>query len=452
MPYGLTTDGFVTKTIEVIREEINDSLRSLFGTSIDLSDGSALGQFVGIFAEREALVWELAEQCVSSQDPDAASGTFLDALCALTGTTREPATHSTLAVADGGLLLMGTVATLIPSGSRCEVGSTGAEFETTADATLIACTAWAGSTAYTLNQVRTNASRIYIVITAGTSAGAGGPTTTASDITDGTVHWKYLSEGAGVIAAPARAVETGPIVALAGDLTTITTPISGWLGAYNIFDADLGTDVETDEDLRLRREEELAAAGTATVDGITSALLDVDDVTAVRLFVNNTDTTDADGVPPHAIEALVQGGTNQDIFDALLANVAAGIATHGTTSGTAIDSTGVSHAMEFSRPTEIPIYIDIFVTKDASTYPSDGDTQIKEMIVAWGDAQSAGKDVVASAISAQAFRVTGVLDVTLVEIGTASNPTTSTTIAITLRQLATYDTGRITVTAVNGTP
>jgi hypothetical protein len=175
-------------------------------------------------------------------------------------------------------------------------------------------------------------------------------------------------------------------------------------------------------------------------------------VTAVRLFVNNTDTTDADGVPPHAIEALVQGGDDQDIFDALLANVAAGIVTTGTESGTATDSEGTEHALAFSRPEEVPIYIDVFVTKDPDTYPADGDTQIKEKIVEWGDAQATGKNVVASAISAQAFQIDGVLDVTLVEIGTAAAPTTSTTITISLRQLATYDTSRITVTAIDGTP
>ncbi len=54
--------------------------------------------------------------------------------------------------------------------------------------------AWAASTAYVLGDLRDNAGRMYAVITAGTSAGAGGPTTTAADITDGTVHWQYLGE------------------------------------------------------------------------------------------------------------------------------------------------------------------------------------------------------------------------------------------------------------------
>jgi hypothetical protein len=55
--------------------------------------------------------------------------------------------------------------------------------------------AWAASTSYTVGQRRSNSSKVYEVITAGTSASSGGPTTTASDITDGTVHWMYLSAG-----------------------------------------------------------------------------------------------------------------------------------------------------------------------------------------------------------------------------------------------------------------
>jgi hypothetical protein len=54
-------------------------------------------------------------------------------------------------------------------------------------------TAWVGSTAFTVGLRRANDSgKVYEVITSGTSASSGGPTGTSSDITDGTVHWKYV--------------------------------------------------------------------------------------------------------------------------------------------------------------------------------------------------------------------------------------------------------------------
>lgn len=437
--YGLTSTGFVPKTLTIIREEINDSLRAIFGTSVDLSDGSALGQFVGIFAEREALVWELAEQIAASQDPDGATGTLLEALCALTGTIREAATYSTV-----DIILLGVASTVVSSGSRAANGQ-GDEFATTANATLVALSAWLASTAYGVGAIRTNASKLYYCITAGTSAGSGGPTTTAADITDGTVHWMYLCEGTAGVLAPAKAVNTGPILALAGDIREIVTPVSGWNAVYNQLDAALGSDVETDEDLRVRRESELAAAGTTTADALRAALLDVAGVTSVTLFVNDTDTTDADGVPPHAIEALVLGGTDANIRAALFANVAAGVATYGSTSGTVVDSQGTSHTVKFSRPTSVPIWIDVVLTYRSGEYPADGNTQVKTKIVEWGDAFVTGKDVVSSAVLAQVFKVAGVENVTLPEIGTSDPPTTTTTIVITARQLATFDTSRITV-------
>ncbi len=64
--------------------------------------------------------------------------------------------------------------------------------------------AWAISTAYTVGQRRVNGGNLYEVITAGTSAGSGGPSGTGSDITDGTVHWKYVAAAA--TGASARAM------------------------------------------------------------------------------------------------------------------------------------------------------------------------------------------------------------------------------------------------------
>lgn len=445
--YGLTADGFVPKTLEIIREEINENIRVIYGTSIDLSDSSALGQIVGIFAEREALLWELAEQVNSSQDPDSASGARLHAIGALTGISPLAATPSTVT-----LTLTGTPATVIPSGSSASTSSTEISFVTVEDATLPTNVAWTITTAYIVGDLVTNSGKMYQCITAGTSAGAGGPTTTAADITDGTVHWTHLGTGTGATTVEAATAATGPTIAIARDITVIDTPVSGWNGVINLLDADPGRDEETDAEFRVRREISLSASGTSTQDAIRADLLAVADVVAVTVFVNNTDATDGDGVPPHAIEALVRGGDDQDIWDQLLASVAAGIATYGAETGTATDSQGVAHTMNFSRPDEILIWVKVTLTYDATLYPTDGDAQVEAAIVAWGDAQATGKNSVASAITAQAFTVAGVLDVSATLIGLADPPVASTTIAISLRELAVYDTSRITILSSSGTP
>lgn len=63
------------------------------------------------------------------------------------------------------------------------------------DYTAIASVAWAINTAYNQGDFVTNSGNLYVCITSGTSAGAGGPTTSAADITDNTVHWMYLGVG-----------------------------------------------------------------------------------------------------------------------------------------------------------------------------------------------------------------------------------------------------------------
>src|SRR5512146_245132 len=191
--YGLTADGLLIKTLSVIREELNQRERDVFGNSIKVDDRAILGQINGIVAELAALVWELAEAVNSSQDPDKASGAALDALCTLTGTFRPPATFSTVT-----LTLTGSPTTVVPSGNGAKTESTSVHFVTTADGTITAVSAWAAG-AYTLNARVTNAGNVYQCITAGTSAAAG-PTGTDADYTDGGgVHWAYLGAGTGAV-------------------------------------------------------------------------------------------------------------------------------------------------------------------------------------------------------------------------------------------------------------
>jgi hypothetical protein len=146
----------------------------------------------------------------------------------------------------------------------------------------------------------TNANRIYELITAGTSAGSGGPTTTAADITDNTAHWRYVGEGTAYAQVAAESVDTGPKVAASGTLTVIETPVARWESAINLLDAVNGRDVESDSALRLRREAEIHAQGNAVAEAIRADVLRVTDVTSVTVFANDTDVTDADGVPPHS--------------------------------------------------------------------------------------------------------------------------------------------------------
>lgn len=439
---GITADGFVTLSVDEIKTLLEGDLRAVFGQSIDLDPQSNFGQLVGVMAERFADLWALGAGIDTSFDPGAALGIYLDNIAGLTGTVRNPATPSTIVLA-----LTGTNGTVIPAASAASVlNIPSTRFALDASATLATATAWVNTTGYSAGVIRRNGStqRIYECITSGTSAGSGGPTTTAANITDGTAHWRYLGDGAAYASAPATCTANGPKVGASGTVTVIETPVSGWANVNNILDADPGTDLETDSALRIRREVELRGAGKASLESIRAALLEVADVTAATVFENVDDVTDGSGLAPHAIECLVQGGADASIRAAIFSEKAAGIKAQGTTTGTVTDSLGFTHEIDFTRPTAIPIYVGVTVSADATLWPSDGDVQLKQLIVDFGDAQKAGKDVVASSLEAQAFKLTGALDAVAL-IKTSATPTVRTTIAIGSRELATFDTSRISV-------
>ena len=124
--YGLTAQGYVIKRQAQIMAEITASLQGTFGANINLSSASVFGQFVGIFAEREALLWELGQAIYASQYPAGAEGTSVDNILALNNLVRLPASPTKTDPAPlvqpnlitlYGLVLGGVPGTLIPSGS-----------------------------------------------------------------------------------------------------------------------------------------------------------------------------------------------------------------------------------------------------------------------------------------------------------------------------------------------
>lgn len=452
MTYGVTPTGFVKKTLTVIKEELETALRAVFGQSINLTPKSAFGQFVGIMAEREALLWEIAEALYRARDPDGATDAALEAVCALTGTMRRAAFKSMVV-----LTCTGSPGTTLNVERMVSVVDIGTKFLTTTTETLASVFAWVASTVYAVGARVTNGSKVYHCTVAGTSAASGGPSTTDIDIIDGSVHWTHLGSGTAVADVVASSQTAGPWVASARTLNVIETPVGGWSSALNLLDAQLGANIESDPELRLRREEELAAPGNASLEAVREHVLKVgkdtsNPVLTARVFENYTMSTNADGMPPKSIEVLVEGGEDEDILQAVFESKAAGVEPHGTVSGNVIDSEGETHVIKFSRPTMKDVYVKLLVQKNPDEFPSDGEAQLKSAVVLFGNKQKVGKDAVASSLGAQCFTVSGVLDVTATFIGLAPSPATSTTITCTTRERARYDTSRVEVVLSNGSP
>ena len=269
-----------------------------------------------------------------------------------------------------------------------------------------------------------------------------------------------MGDGTAAVDVTFTALDPGPFAALTGQITSIESPVSGWLSVRNMSDAQVGAYVETDASLRNRREAELAGRGNGPVPAILADLLKVGQGTGNAVvdcvvFENVTDVVDANGIPAHSFEAVVLGGLDADIRQTIFDTKPAGIRSHGTVSGTVVDSTGIAHTIKFTRPTTYSIWMELDVTYNAATWPLDGADQIKAAILAAltpANGYTLGKDVTVWGIGAAVDAVSGVLNVTAIRVGTAPAPVGTSDIAIGIREVALFDSARILVTAVAGTP
>jgi len=247
----------------------------------------------------------------------------------------------------------------------------------------------------------------------------------------------------------ATAQDTGPVQAPAGTLTVIETPVTGWASVTNPLDADpVGTDLENDPTFRLRRLEEIAIAGRATTEAIKSKVLEVDDVTAVVVFENDTEIVDPEGRPPHCVDIVVQGGTVEDIAAAIFDVVAAGIQRIGDITENVLDSQGFTQPQRFSRPDDVDIYVELDLNINSEIYPDDGDDQVKAALVTYGDAIGIGADVIVHGTESVEWAISeipGILDI-VIRIDRAPAPTTDDNIEIEPREISAWDTSRIEVT------
>ena len=156
-------------------------------------------------------------------------------------------------------------------------------------------------------------------------------------------------------------------------ITKIVTAPTGFLSCANLCGYIAGRLLETDVELRKSYVDKIFNRSSRMTDSIRSAILtNCQGVTAAEVYENRTNKTDDAGRPPHSIEAVVDGGSNSDIAEQILATVAGGITTYGSVS---VDVPGEDDdAIEvcFNRPTYIYVWFKVTLTiSRASLVPSN---------------------------------------------------------------------------------
>lgn len=329
----VTPAGLAIPTVESLLADLAADQKANVDPLINTEPDSPQGNINGVFASQLREAWEVLEIAYDGFNPDAAEGKGLENVSAITGTNRATATKSRFTGSR-------KVSINLDAAKTCPVG--------------------------TVFSVAGSPSNRFVTTESVTSVLAGA----------------YL------IACENE--QTGPIACNAGTLTVIATPVVGLNSVTNPFDAILGTNADTDPQLRIRRENELRATGAGTVDSLRSDLLayTADDgskpILQCTIFENSTDVADANGLPPHSLEALVFDGVGLDVANNQIAQLIwdskpGGIQMVGISSGTATDTLGSPQIVKFTRPTIIVNKFTISIWIKASRYV--GDTAFKSALV-----------------------------------------------------------------------
>lgn len=476
---GLTAEGLVIKRYADILEEKRNRAVSRFldlvepWDQVDTGDSTTLGRLIALSIPGEADLWEAVQEVYSAFDPNAATGVALDNLVALGGIERFGETRSTAQA-----IFTGDTGTLITQGSTVRATTTSTNWSVIGGGVGLEPSRASGiqvqvtsvqneevySVGFSTDSSSTNASYTSSANATEQEILSGlllsiqnqAPTLRA-DISDGRLvvdNRTMFQEGSwstsdNISIAKVSKVGTvmaenpGPIEQAPNTITSISTPILGWDRVYNPGSAVPGRFVETDEELRVRfRNSKYQRAGNI-LEALYTALIGIPDVQEVKVYENDTDVTDENGVPPHSFMPVVLGGDSTIIAQEIWDNKPLGIRSYGNTVVTIIDSQFFPHDIGFERPAPVPVYITINLTVDTE-FPSDGVAQIKQALVDYFSTFRIGDDVIYSRLYTPINKVPG-HQIDAIYLGATLPPTSSDNIVVPFNMIASIDPNNITI-------
>ncbi len=329
----VTAEGISAPDYQTVLDTITGYFQQIYGSDAYLEPDSKDGQMVALVALAIHDANNTAISVYRSFSPATALGDALTSNVKINGITRRAATNSTV-----DLLLTGTVGTTITNGSVRDT-----------------------------NSVVWNLPATVVI----------GP--------DGTV------------VATATCVNSGAVAAVAGSVNGINTPTRGWASVTNPLAATVGVAAETDAELRVRQSQSVALASLTPFDAVDGAIANVEGVTRHKLFENDTETTDANGLPAHSISAIVEGGDATSIANTIRSVKGQGVSTYGTTAVIVTDKYGNPYTIRFSRPIDVPVYVSITL-KALTGYSSEVGDEIKAAVASYINSLAIGDSVLLSRV------------------------------------------------------
>lgn len=267
----------------------------------------------------------------------------------------------------------------------------------------------------------------------------------------------------GTVTVTATCQTSGEVSALVNTINIIQTQIVGWDSVTNPNPASIGSNVETDSQLRFRRNQSVSISAITPTESLTAAILQLEDVSNALLFENDTaspitlkgGTSPADDLPAKSITVVVKGGDVTEIAETIRLKKTLGCGTFGDTEVELTDSIGQTVSYFFERPDDLSIYIAITI-QQLDNYASTTDDLIKQALVDILNDLSIAEDVTQGALINAVYNADPLSDgfrtfnVTVLNFGTTASPTGNTTVVVPWNKIAFTDEdfSKITLTKV----
>ena len=306
MSFEFTDDGLSIQTYQEIYDELVIAYTAIYGADVNFDADSPDGQRVGIEAKARLDMQVFALDLYNQLDPDFATGEMLNTIIKWAGLT------------------LGA-----PSLSQVDV-------TITTDRAL----------------------SLPIDYTVEDDLGQAWVTTAITPLLLGANTVTLVAELFGAVAADAATV-TSPVTIVIG-VVSVTNPLA----------ATVGSDEETEPELRIRRNKSLQNPATSTLGGLFAALGDLAGVTDLATYENDTSIYDSTlALNPNSIWCVVEGGVAADIIEIIAKNKTGGTGIKGGVLGTFEETLfkpdgtpyTIAHDMAFDRPTEVPMYLTLTV-------------------------------------------------------------------------------------------
>lgn len=254
----LTPQGYVADKLNDIYDQFVSGLKGIYGDDILVDADDPDGELAGILAQMRADIEGVILAIYQANDPDNATGVWLEQKVAYAGLERREASYSYMR----DVALAGEAGKKVSAGAMVK-DPNGDQWLTETDVMF------------------------------------GGDGTAVNDF---------------------RSQDLGQFSVSAGAELSIVTVMNGWDSATAQYASELGYEEETDPQLLSRFYHSRSKPSTNAVDSTVAAIFTLPDVRSVTALENTGDEADSDGTNAHTVRYIVDGGDNTQIAQAIYDN------------------------------------------------------------------------------------------------------------------------------------